>query len=344
MPGDVKMKRQTLIFFLLLSLLGSGLSVIGCSRSDSSDDTAIRKPIIEPDDDKAPVLKALRAASSSIRLTIYEIDDADILAALQGAASRGVAVRILYNYYSFPAQKREEISRQMATLEASGILTRRASEAFAVTHQKTFVIDYRKAIIMTFNLQAGYFSGTRDFGVITTDTAEVAEIGAVFEADWNHQTAAPFLTNLVWSNENSRAKILDLIRSARVSLEVYNEETEDRECLEALAAAAAKGVSVRFITAVLGSDQGHDGNRPGRDFLNQRGVQAHYGDFLYIHAKMILADYGTTEARAFLGSENFSSTSLDKNRELGILVTEQEIMEALHSTFEADWMKSKTDS
>ena len=39
---------------------------------------------------------------------------------------------------------------------------------------------------------------------------------------------------------------------------------------------------------------------------------------LYIHAKAVVADPGTEEIRWFLGSENFSSTSLDLNRELGV--------------------------
>ncbi|MFH0879311.1 MAG: phospholipase D-like domain-containing protein [Lentisphaerota bacterium] len=61
------------------------------------------------------------------------------------------------------------------------------------------------------------------------------------------------------------------------------------------------------------------------------------GSFLYIHAKMILADYGAAQAAAFLGSENFSRTSLDRNRELGILVTETPILDRLHQVFEQDW-------
>ena len=39
---------------------------------------------------------------------------------------------------------------------------------------------------------------------------------------------------------------------------------------------------------------------------------------LYIHAKVVLADYGTAGARVFIGSENFSRASLTRNRELGL--------------------------
>jgi phosphatidylserine/phosphatidylglycerophosphate/cardiolipin synthase-like enzyme len=54
---------------------------------------------------------------------------------------------------------------------------------------------------------------------------------------------------------------------------------------------------------------------------------------LYIHAKAIIAD----GIKAFVGSENFSITSLDDNRELGIMVTDQAVIRPLIATFEKDW-------
>ena len=51
---------------------------------------------------------------------------------------------------------------------------------------------------------------------------------------------------------------------------------------------------------------------------------------LYIHAKMIL-----TPARAFVGSENFSDTSMDENRELGLITSDATIRASLSRTFDA---------
>jgi phosphatidylserine/phosphatidylglycerophosphate/cardiolipin synthase-like enzyme len=47
-----------------------------------------------------------------------------------------------------------------------------------------------------------------------------------------------------------------------------------------------------------------------------------------VHAKLILADAGL----AFVGSQNFSATSLDKNREVGV---------AIADTFGRDWAVSE---
>jgi phosphatidylserine/phosphatidylglycerophosphate/cardiolipin synthase-like enzyme len=42
-------------------------------------------------------------------------------------------------------------------------------------------------------------------------------------------------------------------------------------------------------------------------------------------------------ARAYVGSENLSQTSLDHNREVGIVVTDLSSIEPLTTTFEHDW-------
>jgi cardiolipin synthase A/B len=299
--------------------------------------------IVEPDDRKQMLIDAIDGAKSYVDLTIYEMNDPDIIGALETAAKKGVKVKVLYNYSSFQEKQRIEVAAVMASLESRGVLTKPATSEFTVTHQKTFVIDGEKAVIMTFNLQPRYFSGTRDFGIITVDTPEVTEIKNVFDADWDYRSITPTAATLVWSPDNSRQKILAAIKGAAVSLDVYNEELEDKGCLDALKAKAKSGVNVRLISARLYAN-GRDVNYPGRKALNNGGVAANYGTELYIHAKMVLADAGQTAEAAYVGSENFSSTSLDHNRELGIIVTEKDILDRLENEFEVDWAQSRNDA
>ncbi|MEN6395433.1 MAG: phospholipase D-like domain-containing protein, partial [Methanoregula sp.] len=79
-------------------------------------------------------------------------------------------------------------------------------------------------------------------------------------------------------------------------------------------------------------------NIPSLATLNAGGVQAKTITSLYIHAKMVLADYGTPDQVAYIGSENLGTGSLDQNRELGILVTEKPILDRLESVFSQDWL------
>ena len=62
---------------------------------------------------------------------------------------------------------------------------------------------------------------------------------------------------------------------------------------------------------------------------------------LYIHAKVIVADYGTSAAKVFVGSENFSYTSLTENRELGLITSDPGIMMSLNATLTSDFAGGK---
>jgi len=296
--------------------------------------------IVEPDDGRTLVLQALNAATRSIDLTIYSLGDPQIVAALEAAQARKVPVRVIYNWNSFtPRMQQTDITPVVQKLTGAGIQCKPASPTFEVTHEKAFVIDGTTAIIMSFNLTAEYFGTTRDFGIITVVPAEVAEVEAVFAADWAGTPITPKVPSLVWSPVNSRARLTSLINGAKKTLDIYCEEVDDPGTLGAMVAAVQRGVTVRFIAAVLTGEGKVNGNARGITYLQNGKVNAVCKSFLYIHAKMILADYGAPAAQAFIGSENFSCVSLTKNRECGIIVTDPTILTRLNSTYAADWAK-----
>lgn len=53
----------------------------------------------------------------------------------------------------------------------------------------------------------------------------------------------------------------------------------------------------------------------------------------HLHTKMLVAD----GKAACVGSESFSSTSLDKNREVGVIVVEGSSITTMTQTFDKDW-------
>jgi len=332
----------------ILAALPCGAAGHHRARSEQAAKRAIMPPItsdagtllVEPDMGREPLLAAINSAARSIDLVIYEITDGKITDALIAAAKRGAAVRVLYNYDSFKLAKHDPNAKTIKKLDKAGVSMRKAPGSFIHTHQKTFIFDRSSAIIMTFNLNPKHFSKIRDFGFITSAAPEVAEIEQVFEADWGGAKAAPSDPSLVWSPDNARSKILSMINSAGKSLDLYSEEALDRGGLKALCDAAARGVTVRFITPRLKGKSTKDVNAPGRKMLAAKGVQVKVGKALYYHAKMILADYGAAGQTAFLGSQNLSETSLDRNRELGIILGDPAILGALSSTFEKDWAQN----
>lgn len=286
------------------------------------------------------LVKAIDGASRTVRLTIYQIESPAILDALVRAHRNGVDVRVLYNSRSFnlPGFPDPNV-RTIPELRAAGVSVQPSSKKFMFTHQKTLTIDQAFAVVMTFNLAKEHFAGCRDFGVVTTDPGQIAEITEVFEADWNGRPAPLSLETLVWSPDHARQRLIALIDGSRQTLEVYSQTIRDQAFVKAMMAAAARGVQVRLISAAFGNTE-----RPPepkveavRQTLEAHGVQTRGLKGLYAHAKVIITDSGTPSGRAFVGSQNFSSTSMSRNRELGIIVTYVPLLAALRDQFDQDW-------
>lgn len=285
---------------------------------------------IEPGDGRAPILDEIAAARRSIDLEIYIVSDDAILRALEDAARRGVEVRVILEEHPFGGGGGQpEI---FARLEAAGIAVRWGNPVFRFTHIKAMVIDDEVAVIMNQNLTASSFTGNREFGVVTTRPDAVRAAAAIFAADWN-RGAEPDPGPLVVSPTNARAELLALVRGADRSLDVYAEVIRDPELLDALIAARKRGVEVRLLVSPSAD------NAADRAKLAREGIAIRLMRNIYVHAKLIIAD----DARAFVGSQNISATSLDQNRELGIIVDDPVSLARLARTFEIDFRASQPE-
>ena len=286
--------------------------------------------ITEPDAGIAPLLSYISDASSSVDLVMYELEDTNIEQALAADAARGVVVRVLLNegYYGKKENTKNDTAYQFLTTH--GVTVHWTPTYFALTHQKTLVIVGTTAIIMTMNLTPQYYASSREFNIVDTDSNDVSAIESTFNDDWNSENvAASNGDDLIWSPGSERA-LIALINSAHSSLDIYNEEMADSNITAALETAAQRGVTVR-IDMTYASEW-----KSAFAALVRSGAQVRtYAATapLYIHAKMILAD----NARAFIGSENFSSGSLLNNRELGILITDGATVGSLEQAFQKDW-------
>jgi phosphatidylserine/phosphatidylglycerophosphate/cardiolipin synthase-like enzyme len=287
--------------------------------------------ITEPDAGISPILNAITNATSSVDLVMYQLEDPAIEQALAVDKSRGISVRVLLNggYYGKPDSPNVN---QLAYdfLKSHDVSVEWTPARFALTHEKSLVIDNIAAYILTFNFTPQYYASSRDFGVIDTDTRDVNAMEQTFDDDWNDiSDAAGTGDDLVWS-PGSENTLISTIDNANKTLLVYNEEINDADVTQALVNAAQRGVSVEVVMTYSSEWK--------KSFtqLKAAGVQVKTFDpkaTLYIHAKMILAD----GKQAFVGSENFSPTSLNKNRELGLMLTDSTVLISLSNIFNTDF-------
>jgi len=319
------MKRACISLAALALLAGTP------ALAAETESTITRTLVTEPGQGLNPIYNLINSATKTIDMTMYELTDTTAENLLVQAAANGVTVRVILD------QDNEKSSNTPAynLLTAHGVQVHWANTAYTYTHQKTITVDSTTSAIMTLNLTSQYYSTSRDFALIENGTEDVTAIEKVFNADFTNAKITPGTgEDLVWSPTNSQTALLALINGANSTLAVENEEMADTNITNALAAAAKRGVKVQ-VTMTANSDYDSDFNT-----LKAAGVKiATYAQTasLYIHAKVIIADFGLTGAKAFLGSENFSSTSLTKNRELGLTLTDSSILSSLNTTLGSDF-------
>jgi cardiolipin synthase len=290
---------------------------------------------VEPGAGFSPVYSLITGARHSIDVTMYEFADTTAERDLAAAARRGVQVRVILDH-----KELQDNSGAYDYFRSHGVKVVWSSSSFTYTHQKTLVIDGSKAMIMTANLTSEYYSTSRDFLVVDSSRTDASAIAVVFDADFAHRAVRPGDgSDLVWSPTDSQDKLLGLINGATKSLRIYSEEMGDTTIEKALISAAKRGVDVQ----VCGENE--DGEYDSAfSKLAAAGVHVSYyssSTGFYIHGKVIEADYGTAHAKVFIGSENFSSTSLNRNRELGLIISSSAIMSAIARSFAADFANGK---
>ena len=291
--------------------------------------------ITEPQAGFSPVYHLIKHARHSIDLTMYEFSDTKAEHDLGAAAKRGVTVKVILDQ-----REKSHNSAAFGYLKSNGVKVVWSSTRFEYTHQKTLLVDGSTAVIMTANLTSEYYSSSRDFLVMDTKTADVTAIAQVFNADFAHRSIQPGDgKDLVWSPTDSQAQLLALIGGATKSLRIYSEEMGDTTIEDALIKAAKRGVNVKVCGENESGEYDSDFSR-----LAAAGVHISYyssSHGFYIHGKVVEADYGTGHAKVFIGSENFSSTSLNRNRELGLITSNQKVLSAIAATFAGDYRNGK---
>ena len=291
---------------------------------------------VEPDAADRVITNAISSASKSVWLEIYLLTDRNVINSLEEAAHRGLDVRVMLETHPFGGGSP---TQAMDQLQAAGAQVKAANPAFSLTHEKGMVIDNGTAYIMTANFTLSALGGSRatknrEYGIIDTNQQDVQGVVSIFNADWNRTTAKIDDPNLVVSPINSRQDFDTLINNAHKTLQIEAEEMFDTDVEQAIARAARRGVQVQVI---LPAPQGTDSNSQGIAVIKQGGAQVEKDPILYMHAKILIIDGRT----AFVGSENISNASLDGNRELGIIVSDQNVLTTLQQTFQKDWSDSQ---
>lgn len=323
--------NKTLTEVLAVVLLATALSGCGSAKSKTA-----YTLITEPQSGYQPIYDFISGAAKTVDMTMYQLSDRKAQGALKAAAKRGVKVRVLLD--SDPEGGGGKKLNQAAydDLKANGVEVKWAWSG-TLWHQKSIIRDGNTAAIMTCNLYAPFYPVTRDYAVITHNTATASGMESTFDRDWNNtqsppsKGAAPKGSELIWS-PGAQPGLVNLIDSARPGTTLYAEDEQlDSPPIEkALISAARRGVTVN-LTMTNSPSWASELATLAAGGVHVRLYQPRAR--IYIHSKALSVNNDT----AYVGSANFTTEMTDQNRNVGIITTDRTVVDGITSTMAKDF-------
>lgn len=253
--------------------------------------------------------------------------------ASKGAVIRGIMEKLQYG------QKEDMYGQLLEAFQGNANLHLIPDDRLGVEfmHAKTFLTP-DKAIIQTANLTFSSFSKNREWFFMTADSGVVASLHYLHDAD---RYDMPFDRDLLHPNLvvcpiNCRARVEWLLSGATSSIRMYQQYIYDTWVQKLLEEKRRQWVDVQIILWKFDDAWWMDAvvNDPeGESFALVMSGTIKAQSNPYVHAKMILID----DTYLLLGSMNMSQTSLDKNREIGVVLMQPEHIRYFKTVFAKDW-------
>lgn len=278
------------------------------------------KLITQPDAGVTPGVQAIRRARRSVHICIFRFDLPEVEKALASSVQRGVIVRALIAHTNRGGEGR--LRKLEKRLLDAGVTVTRTADDLLRYHGKFLVVD-DVLHVFGFNFTKLDIGKSRSFGLATRDKRTVQEALRLFEADVTRNPYTPARSNLVVSPETSRRMLAGFLKGARKDVSIYDSKISDPAMIKILKDLAARGVRVRVLGHLKGSE----------DAVLVRSLKT-----MRLHVRAIVCD-GT---RAFVGSQSLRRVELEKRREVGLLINNPTVARSLLKVFDADWEASAT--
>lgn len=271
---------------------------------------------VQPSDNGLALLNTIKGAKKSVHMEMYLLSSNEIVDALIDLKNAGKDVKVILNQ-TFPPNGGSNTATYN-TLKNYGVNVVWAPAGYQYTHTKTILIDGTKLIVMTMNLTFTSAQSNREYIATDTDLTDVADAEKVFDADFKNVSVYLASTRLVLSPDtasavNAQTRLINLVASAKTSLDVEVQSLSDDKLVGAIIAAHKAKIAVRVV--LDGDTLGGPAQEGALADLKSNGVPVKTVSTPDIHAKAIVVD----GARAFVGSQNMTPTALFANREMGII-------------------------
>ncbi len=269
-------------------------------------------------------------AKSRVYVEVYIFTEKRIRKALIDAKKRWLDVKVILEKNIYKAENLNKDAFQ--DLEKAWIeVVYSNPENYSLNHTKMMIID-DKIIISTGNFSYSTFRYNREFFILLDNKIFLPIFLEIFENDFLGNKKNIHHPNLVLSPFSTREKLEYLLKNAWKSIKIYAHNISDNSVLNILLEKQKSEVDVKMILPDL---KKVSSNENEIQLLKENNINLKIIDKPEIHAKSILID----EKYLYIWSINFSSYSMDKNREIWILIKNEDIIKQFLDIFTSDFEK-----
>jgi phosphatidylserine/phosphatidylglycerophosphate/cardiolipin synthase-like enzyme len=209
-------------------------------------------------------------------------------------------------------------------------IARSNSKNYSLNHSKFMIVD-NEVVVSTWNYSYSTFAYNRDFFLFINDDLFLKDIVDIFINDFIWNNVSFYNHNLVLSPNYSRLKLEKLISSAEKKLDIYFPYTKDDSLEQLLYKKAEEWIIVSMIvsTSVLKEED----DKKLFEKFEEKWIKIQAVKKPKIHSKSILVD----SKYLYIWSINFSSYSIDKNREMWLIIKNKKVIDDFLEIFNTDF-------
>jgi len=271
------------------------------------------------------IVELINNAENEIFLEVYMLTEKRIQESLIKAHNRWIELKIILEkdpYMAYSINDKAYNKLQKAWIDI--IWSSKSNYSF--NHSKILIID-DLSIISTGNFSYSTFTKNRDFFIFTEDLNTKNKLKENFYNDYNSTKINIFDNNLIFSPNSSRIKFEKLFDEAERDIKMYFQYLKDDELVNKLInIKKEKNISIEIIIPDTATE---DENTIK---LKNAWINILVLPKYKMHAKAILVD----EKYLFIWSINFSTYSIDRNREVWILIKNKNIIDDFLDIYSQD--------
>ena len=271
------------------------------------------------------IVELINNAENEIFLEVYMLTEKRIQESLIKAHNRWIELKIIlekdpYMAYSINDKAYNKLEKAWIDIIWS------SKNNYSFNHSKILIID-DLSIISTGNFSYSTFTKNRDFFIFTEDLNTKNKLKENFYNDYNSTKINIFDNNLIFSPNSSRIKFEKLFDEAERDIKMYFQYLKDDELVNKLInIKKEKNISIEIIIPNTATE---DENTIK---LKNAWINILVLPKYKMHAKAILVD----EKYLFIWSINFSTYSIDRNREVWILIKNKNIIDDFLDIYSQD--------